>query len=124
MAEAARRISKSDVIVGIKKGFSGYEQKPPIELCKLTVQDSVPIYAIHEKDNLIETYPGLYTRMYLIGENNYQTETEESQQSIFVELRSFFNSIGANCECAVSVFNRNINIEEFKNTALLKEAGG
>jgi len=123
MAEAARKISKNDVIAGIKKGFSGYEQKPPIELCKLTVQDSVPIYAIHEKDNLIETYPGLYTRMYLIGENNYQTETEESQQSIFVELRSFFNSIGANCECAVSVFNRNINIEEFKNTALLKEAG-
>lgn len=123
MGEAARKISRQDVINGIRKGFSGGGYKPPINLCCLTAQDIVPFTAVHEKDNLIETYPGLFTRMYLIGENNYQTETEECQQSIFIELRSFFNSIGANCECAISVFNRNVNLEEFKAKALMKETG-
>ncbi len=97
--------------------------KPPILLGRLTTQDSVPIFAIHEKDNLIETYPGLYTRMYQIQENNYQTETEETQQQIFIKLRSIFNSISEDCECAITIFNRDINIEEFKDIALKKETG-
>ncbi len=101
--------------------LKGY--KPPVELCRMTTQDSVPIYAVHEKENIIETYPGCYTRMYRLEENNYQTETESSQQQIFVNLRSVFNSLGTGCEMAISVFNRNINLEEFKDMALKKETG-
>ena len=59
----AKKLSKSDILGGLKLGLGSASHKPPINLCKLTAQDSVPIYAIHEKDNLIETYPGLFTRM-------------------------------------------------------------
>ena len=111
-------MSKHDIFRGLKLGLASVSHKPPINLCRLTAQDSVPIYAVHEKDNLIETYPGLYTRMYQIQENNYQTETEESQQQIFIKLRSVFNSVGADCECAITIFNRDINIEDFKDIAL------
>ena len=119
----AKKLSKSDIIGGLKLGLGSASHKPPINLCKLTAQDSVPIYAIHEKDNLIEAYPGLFTRMYRIQENNYQTETEDCQQQIFIKLRSAFNAIGADCECAVTIFNRDINIEDFKDVALKKETG-
>ena len=102
-------------------GMRGY--RPRIICCKTTIQDSVPLHAVHEQHNLIESYPGMFTKSYCIGENNYQTETEEVEQNMFIKLRSIYNSLGNNCEMALTVFNRNINIEQFRETALIKESG-
>lgn len=107
----------------IDMAFNGSHYAPPKTIGKMTVQDSVPVYAIHEAENLIETYPGFYTRMYLIGENNYQVETEEVQSQMFITFRSLFNSLGTNCEISISIFNQDVNFEEFKEAALGKEAG-
>lgn len=116
-----KKNSIANLAKSMKKGMGG--NKPPVEFCKLTAQDSVPIFAVHEKENLIETYPGFYTRTYRITENNYQTDVEDAQQQTFVGLRSVFNSLGVNCEISFSVFNRNINLDEFKDLALKKETG-
>lgn len=97
--------------------------RPPVTMCKITTQDSVPIYAVHEAENIIETYPGLYTKTYEIGENNYQTETEETQEKLFVGYRSIINSLGTNCEMAITICNQDINEEALKEQVLFKEIG-
>ena len=95
----------------------------PVELCKVTAQDSVPIYAVHDRENLIETYPGFFTRCYYIVENNYQTETMEVEESMLKKWRALINSVGTNCEFSISIHNKNINMAEFKERVLKKEAG-
>lgn len=95
----------------------------PRMLGRLTVQDSIPITAVHEKENLVETYPGLFTRLYTLGENNYQTETLDVQEQMFVGFRSVLNSLGVDCEIAFTVFNQDVDFGEFKEAALMKEAG-
>jgi len=95
----------------------------PKALCRQTVQDSIPIYCIHEQFNLIETYKGFFTRSYLIGENNYQDETEDVEQVITDKYVELLNSISTNCELAVTIFNKNIDMDAFKEAALKKEVG-
>lgn len=97
--------------------------RPPVTMCKITTQDSVPIYAVHEAENIIETYPGLYTKMYEIGENNYQTETEETQEKLFIGYRSIINSLGTNCEMSITICNQDINEDALKEQVLFKEIG-
>lgn len=96
---------------------------PSPDPCRVTVQDSIPIYAIHDKYNLIETYPGLYTRSYYLGENNYQTETEDVENVILTKYRSMLNAFGINCEMSVTIFNKNINMTQFRENVLKKETG-
>lgn len=88
-----------------------------------TLQESIPIYAVHEEFNLIETYPGCYTKSYAIGEINYQMATEEEQDILFDIWKGVFKSLGANVEFAQSIFNRNINMEQFCEETLKKEVG-
>ena len=88
-----------------------------------TVQDSIPIYTVHEKRNLIETYPGCFTRTYAIENINYRTASEAEQESILTKYRTFLNSLGSNTEMSLTLFNRNINLNQFKEEALLKETG-
>lgn len=88
-----------------------------------TVQDMVPIVAVHEKLNLIQSYEGQFSRSYRIGEANYQTLAEDQQAIFFDRWRSFLNSLGSNSEIAVTVFNRNINMEAFCDAVMTKETG-
>lgn len=88
-----------------------------------TVQDSVPIDTVHDKDNLIESYPGQYSRMYKISEINYQTLSEEEQEHIFERYRAFLNSVGSNTEIALTIHNRNIDLNSFEDSVLNKERG-
>lgn len=88
-----------------------------------TVQDSIPIDTVHDRDNLIESYPGQYSRMYRISEINYQTLSEEEQEHIFERYRAFLNSLGSNTEFALTIHNRNIDLSSFEDSVLNKERG-
>ena len=98
-------------------------QQAPKVLYKKTVQDSIPIVAVHEKENLIETYPGFFTRSYWIKENNYQSETEEREEGMYIDYRKVLNSLGTNEEYSVSIMNRNVNMREIEENVLCKETG-
>lgn len=98
-------------------------KRPPFKLCVQTVQKTLPIYAVHEKFNIIESYPGCYSKSYYIGNNNYQTEPEEIEMEMFLKYRAVLNSLGKNCEYAISIYNRNINFENFQDEVLKKEVG-
>ena len=115
---------KEKTKVSILKGIMKKDPlAAPSNTCKITAQDSVPIYTVHEKENLIETYPGFYTRQYYIVENNYQTETLEVQDNMLKKWRSLINSVGKNCEFAITIHNKNINMADFRESVLKKEMG-
>ena len=88
-----------------------------------TVQGSVPIYAVHEAYNLIETYPGCFTRMYAVGENNYMTATDDERQIYNNGWKAFLNSFGAETEVSLTIYNRSLNEADFEEGVLLKERG-
>ena len=98
-------------------------RKAPRVLYKKTVQDSIPIFAVHERENLIETYEGFFTRSYWIKENNYQSETEEREEDMYIDYRKVLNSLGTNEEYAVSIMNRNVNMRDIEENVLCKETG-
>ena len=95
----------------------------PFRSCLMTVQDTVPIHAVHVEENLIESYPGMFSRSYALKETNYQTETEESEKSMFVVLRGILNSIGINCEISFMILNRAIEEKEFRDQVHMPECG-
>ena len=97
--------------------------KPRAEIAVGSVQGSVPIHGIHERYGMIETWPGCFTRMYRIGDNNYMTAPEEEQEIDNKGWRRVLNSFGTNMEVSLSVYNRDINRDEFSGGILLKEKG-
>ena len=96
---------------------------PPKEICVQTVQKSVPIAAVHEKHNLIEAYPGCFSKSYSLQELNFQSSTIDEQELTMSKYRAILNSFGSNMEVAITIFNRNVNLEQFSEEALLKETG-
>lgn len=88
-----------------------------------TVQDSIPIMTVHDKDNLIESYPGSFSRTYRLGDINYSTQSDEEQERIFERWRAFINSAGVSTELQLSIFNRNIDMDAFRDAVLKKERG-
>ena len=96
---------------------------PPKEICVQTVQKSVPILAVHEKNNLIEAYPGCFSKSYTLQELNFQSSTIEEQELTMSKYRAILNSFGSNMEVAITILNRNVNLEQFAEEALLKETG-
>ena len=97
--------------------------KKPIVRALSTAQESVPIYAVHDQYNLIESYPHCYTRTYSITDINYQTATDEDQLSLLLMWSELLNLLPADCEFQQTIFNRKINMEQFCEDALLKEVG-
>ena len=47
----------------------------------------------------------------------------ELQDSMLKKWRSFINSIGTNCEFAITIHNKNINMADFRESVLKKEMG-
>ena len=104
-----------------RKGQNTNRFSPDIAVA--TVQGSVPLHAVHERYNLIETYPGCFTRMYRIGDNNYMTATDEERQIFNDGWKAFLNSFGAEMDVSLTLYNRSISEQDFASGVLLKEKG-
>lgn len=91
--------------------------------CITTIQRSIPIRTVFDKHNLIESYENCYTRTYELTNLNYQTASEDEQVLTISKWRSFLNSVGSNMELNLSLFNRSINLEQFRESIMLKEVG-
>jgi len=88
-----------------------------------TAQDAVPIEAVHDKEGLISSYRGQYSRMYQISEINYSTLPEEEQEALFERWRAFLNSLGSETEAAVTIRNDALDRQSFEDSVLNKERG-
>ena len=95
----------------------------PVKLNTETIQQSVPIIAVHEKYGLIETYTGCFVKSYYIGDNNYLTAPDEDQLEMFAGWRRVLNSFGNNMEFAVTINNRTMNEDDIREANMMKETG-
>ena len=116
-AKPQRSVSRSVVMSALRP------RPKKIGLVRQTVQASIPIQTVHEKENLIEPYEGCFIKIYRISNINYQTSTETEQDLILTKWRAFLNSLGTNQEMQLTFFNRNINLRQFEEEVLLKETG-
>lgn len=109
--------------VGNKQVVSQKDLEIPKKFNIETVQQSVPIHAVHEKYNLIETYPKCFVKLYSIGDNNYMTAPDEEQREMWKGWRRLLNSMGHTTEFAVTINNRTMNEDDIREANMYKETG-
>lgn len=93
------------------------------DFCVTSVQNTVAVKAAHDRLGLIESYAGMFVKSYRLGEINYLTASEEEQEVLLTRWRGILNSIGSNCEFAITFFNRSVDMELFREETLKKETG-
>lgn len=100
-----------------------FSDKIPANIGCSTVQGSVPIVGIYEKYNLIESYEGVYSKSYVIADNNYLTAPVDEQHSIYDAWKHLINSFSTDIDFAVTFNNHSINMADYLDAVLLKEKG-
>lgn len=84
-----------------------------------TVQQTIPYMSVYS-NGIIETVPGTYTKCYLLHDVNFKTATDEEQETIFTDYGNLLNTFGHEVKAEITIFNRNIDQEKFRQNTLLK----
>lgn len=106
---------------------------PKIRNSASSVQESIPLYAIHEyvssentveekRHSLFEIYPGYYTKNYDLQEINYVTASEIEQADYIEAWKEIYNILG-NARFSQSIINKTTDVAKFSETILHKETG-
>lgn len=84
-----------------------------------TVQQTIPYTAVYS-NGIIETVPGTYTKCYLLHDVNFKTAADEEQETIFTDYGNLLNTFGHEVNAEITIFNRNIDQDKFRENTLLK----
>ena len=84
-----------------------------------TVQQTIPYTSIYA-NGIIETVPGTFTKTYLLQDVNFNTAAEEEQETMFTDYGNLLNTFGHEVKAEITIFNRNIDQERFRENTLLK----
>lgn len=84
-----------------------------------TLQATIP-YRKAYSNGIIETAKGIYTKSYLLKDVNYQAAKLEAQHTMFQKYAELLNTFDASMTFQISVNNRNIDIEQFKENTLIE----
>ena len=84
-----------------------------------TVQQTIPYTSVYS-NGIIETVPGTFTKCYLLHDVNFKTATDEEQETIFTDYGNLLNTFDDRTKAEITIFNRNIDQEQFKTNTLLK----
>ena len=87
---------------------------------KKTIQETIPYYAVYSDGGIIETKPGMFSRMYRFQDINYHTATEEDQTNFLIKYSQLLNRFDPSIRCQIILNNRNVDMKEFKEENLLK----
>lgn len=98
-----------------KKSLSGQETAT-------TLQATIPYRTVYS-NGVIETEKGTYTKSYMLKDVNYQAAKIEDQQTMFLKYSELLNSFDPSVKLQISVNNRNIDQERFKEDTLLPKKG-
>lgn len=90
---------------------------------KETSQATIPVCGVHEKYGIVETDKNCYVKLYQISDNNYMTIPEDEQEACFNGYRKFINSFASDVEFALTINNRSVNQQDFRESILIKENG-
>ena len=87
---------------------------------KKTIQETIPYYAVYSEGGIIETQPGVFSRMYRFQDINYHTATEEDQTNFLIKYSQLLNRFDSSILCQIILNNRNVDMKEFREDNLLK----
>ena len=76
-----------------------------------STQDVIP-YLADYSDGIFELEKGLFSKLYLINDVNYKTESQEKQVEIFATYAEFLNAFDENTTVSVYVDNRVVSKNE------------
>lgn len=117
--------SKDDVSGKGKKGGKapakkkGGKKEKGLMDAPQTVQQTIPYTSVYS-NGIIETVPGTYTKCYFLSDVNFKTANDEEQETIFTDYGNLLNTFGHDVSAEITIFNRNIDIERFRQNTLLK----
>ncbi|MEE0929959.1 MAG: conjugal transfer protein [Acutalibacteraceae bacterium] len=83
-----------------------------------TLQGTIPYRAVYS-NGVIETSKGVYTKSYMLKDVNYQAAKLEDQTTMFLKYSELLNSFDSSVRIQISINNRNIDQEQFKEETLL-----
>lgn len=78
-----------------------------------TSQESIPYEYVY-KNGMIEVEEGIFSKSYRLEDVNFKIATDEEQENIFTEFGKLLNMLDSEARAEVTIFNRNVNREEFK----------
>lgn len=84
-----------------------------------TAQDSIPYDYVY-KNGIIEVEDGIFSKSYLLSDVNFKIASDEEQENIFLEFGSLLNMFDSEARVEITIFNRAVNREQFKEKTLLK----
>lgn len=87
-----------------------------------TLQGTIPYRAVYD-NGVIETSKGTYTKSYMLKDVNYQAAKLEDQTTMFLKYSELLNGFDANVKFQISVNNKNVDQERFKEDTLLPKKG-
>ena len=110
---AKREVSTKTSIFGKKT------TKAPKKPAPKTAQQTIP-YDFVYKNGIIEVEPRLFSKSYLLNDVNFKIASLEEQANMFDSYGELLNMFDADTKLQITVFNRNVNKEEFKERVFLK----
>jgi hypothetical protein len=119
--EPIKEEPKKSGLFGSKKKSKEKKPKGLMDAPK-TVQQTIPYTNVYS-NGIIETMPGNFTKSYLLHDVNFKTAADEEQETIFSDFGNLLNTFGADVKAEITIFNRNIDQEKFKENTLLKMQG-
>lgn len=98
---------------------NGKKKTPSKIMVPKTAQQTIPYYSVY-KNGIIENKPGTFSKSYKLHDVNFRIATQEEQEGIFMNYGALLNMFSPNVSFEITVFNRNINMDEFRKQAFLK----
>lgn len=85
--------------------------------------DTVPFNQIDPRTGIIEVQNGFYSKSYRLSDVNYSIAKENEQVDIYEGWCKFLNLFEGDTLIQVSVNNKNLDVDNFETTTLLKASG-
>lgn len=99
--------------------FGKKTTKAPSRPAPKTSQQSIPYDYVY-KNGIIEVEPGLFSKSYLLQDANFKIASNEEQENMFFAFGDLLNMFDSETKLQITVFNRNVNKEEFREKVFLK----
>lgn len=97
-------------------------RKPKSKVPKST-QDTIPYIADYD-NGIFEIAEGRFSIVFTFDDVNYQISRREEQEAMFFRFGEFLNYFSPEVECQIVINNRNVDLNQLKESILIDEEVG
>lgn len=103
----------------VTKKNNGKSAKKKIEHIPTSISDSIPYISVYE-NGIFEIKHGTFSKSYRVPEVNFKTASQSNQEKLAELYSDFINSFEAGVSVEVTLYNKTIDEESFKEQVFLK----